>query len=365
MTPSGPSFADALRQAERLIEQHELPADLERRIRRNLRARESRRPRWLPTAVGLAAVASAAIVAMLFVTARREPEPAIANAAGGFEIASGAQQLKYRVSADATLTIDGGRGELLDRERGIRVAVAGPAAIRRERSGVRIVRGVANIAVTRRGPSMPEAKILVSDGQIAVMGTAFTVDQRDDGGSVVLHEGLIQFIATDGARRQLRPGETLTWPLHRPESTAPPPMPTPRPTAPRSSSTTASPRGSLRISNDATASEELPEAGSSDDGTAVPTIEPATILDAVAKLRSRGQFAEAAALVRDTLETKDLTPSLRETLSFELGTLLTDQLRDASAACAHWNEHRRRFPRGNYATEVDGARRRLACQGDP
>jgi transmembrane sensor len=48
-------------------------------------------------------------------------------------------------------------------------------------------------------------------------------------------------------------------------------------------------------------------------------------------------------------------------LSFELGSLLTHQIRDARRACAHWARHERQFHGGIYRDQVASAQRALQC----
>jgi transmembrane sensor len=87
------------------------------------------------------------------------------------------------------------------------------------------------------------------------------------------------------------------------------------------------------------------------------------LLDHVEELRSRGQFEPAASALRRALSAQP--NPMREQLSFELGSLLTHQIRDARRACSQWAWHDRHFPDGRYRREVARARQALACRVGP
>jgi transmembrane sensor len=77
-------------------------------------------------------------------------------------------------------------------------------------------------------------------------------------------------------------------------------------------------------------------------------------------LRSRREYEAAARQLRQALRTQP--PATRERLSFELGSLLTYQLRDARRACAHWAWHRGQYAPGRYQAEVQRAMASLQCE---
>ena len=56
--------------------------------------------------------------------------------------------------------------------------------------------------------------------------------------------------------------------------------------------------------------------------------------------------------------------SARERLSFELGSILTYQLRARARACEHWARHVARFEGGRYEDEVQQAEATLGCGND-
>lgn len=150
----------------------------------------------------------------------------------------------------------------------------------------------------------------VCAGAIEVLGTSFTVVQRDAEGEVTLHQGAIRFRAADGREVAVAPGQTLIWPL---------------PSSP-------------------------PAVSGADQ-----------VLATVALLRSRGRFGEAAGVLEDAL-LRPLPSATRERLSFELGSILTYQLRDRERACRHWARHRREAPGGRYERELDQALSGLGCE---
>src|SRR5204863_543434 len=87
------------------------------------------------------------------------------------------------------------------------------------------------------------------------------------------------------------------------------------------------------------------------------------LLDHVEELRSRRHFEQAARALRRSLS---IQPNpMREQLSFELGSLLTHQIRDPRRACMQWAWHDRHFPEGRYRGEVARAREALGCQVRP
>jgi transmembrane sensor len=84
------------------------------------------------------------------------------------------------------------------------------------------------------------------------------------------------------------------------------------------------------------------------------------ILRELEVLRGRREFEQAARHLEAAMRKQPA--ATRERLSFELGSLLTYQLKDAQRACAHWARHERQFRRGRYAEAVQRARGTLSCQ---
>ncbi len=174
------------------------------------------------------------------------------------------------------------------------------------------------------------------------------VVQDETGGRVTLREGNIRFQAADGVVVSLRPGEALGWPL--PPAFAPP-LPSPLPSPPPPSGSPLAPSSPTEP-----APWRTPTSAAS-AGTRPAADE--ALLDHVEELRSRGRFEQAARALRRALP--GASKPMRELLSFELGSLLTHQIRDSRRACAQWAWHDRYFPDGRYRNEVARARHTLAC----
>ena len=84
------------------------------------------------------------------------------------------------------------------------------------------------------------------------------------------------------------------------------------------------------------------------------------IVSEVAQLRAQRKYKAAASQLQAALS-KRLDRHAREVLSYELGTILSTHLPDRDKACAHWDEHQRRFPSGDYQRAIERARERLGC----
>jgi transmembrane sensor len=318
-------FVTALREAERAREDASLSPFAERRIARAAEGGKRAAPtRWfLPLGVG-AALAAASVALVVWVAG---PKPLSTQPAVAF-------------AEDGTATFERADAPLRDGE--LRVTVSGQVGAKIARAGaaLRMVEGTAEFDVEKRREGEPPFTVFVSHGQIQVLGTRFTLVQRADGGEATLHEGLIRFVAEDGRTVDLSPGMRVTWPLER-ISVAP----------------------EVRL-----APAELPASAPVGDvqrGERVEAPRPRpfdveSFIDDLNVLRRRGQFAEAAARLEKAL-VRPLPADTRERLSYELGAILTSQIRDTSRACAVWKRHRDAHPSGRYATEVARAEAALGC----
>ncbi|RJS25324.1 hypothetical protein DRW03_07380 [Corallococcus sp. H22C18031201] len=308
------------------------------RARLGARLREAREPKpaWprRPVFWGLAAAAAtlALGVFLLWTPSTRS--------VGGLELARASADLEVREDV-AGVEIQGGEAALLDAARGITLRNQGPLVVRREASGVRLVRGRAEFSVNHRQPGAPPAVVLVSGGAIEVMGTRFTVEQRESGGAVTLHEGAIAFRVPSGAVVPVTVGQTLEWPA--PEPVPPEPVP-PEPERPQP---IAAP---------------LPTKAAASRVPSTPARAPSVddVLRELEVLRGRHEFEQAARYLEESMRKQPLVT--RERLSFELGSLLTYQLKDAPRACAHWARHEQQFRRGRYAEAVQRSRVTLSCE---
>ncbi|MGA9523127.1 MAG: hypothetical protein WBV82_16790, partial [Myxococcaceae bacterium] len=86
----------------------------------------------------------------------------------------------------------------------------------------------------------------------------------------------------------------------------------------------------------------------------------AKLIEEITTLRRLGRFGEAAGRLEQAL-TAPLPSSTRERLSYELGSILTWQVRDTGRACSVWQAHRASWPNGRYGAEIDRAAGVLAC----
>ncbi|WP_240359632.1 FecR domain-containing protein [Pyxidicoccus trucidator] len=331
-------FRAELRREDQLRREQGMSPAARARLESRLRGAREPKPARYRRPVGwmLAASAAALALAVYFWSAPS------ARSLGGLEVAQATADLRVREDA-AGVEIQRGEAALVDDARGLALRNLGPLVVRREPSGVRLVRGRAEFSVERRKPGASPAVVLVSGGAIEVMGTRFTVEEREAGGAVTLHEGAIVFRRLTGEVVPLRPGQTLGWPVAEPAEPArrglasPEPEP-PQPPAPPS-----------------------PEVASSRPPAAAgraPSVE--EVLRELEVLRGRHEFERAARHLEAAMRKQPI--ATRERLSFELGSLLTHQLKDAQRACAHWARHERQFPRGRYAEAVQRARETLSCQ---
>ena len=316
-----PDFRAALERADLAIERVALSPEADLRFRHRLReARTPKARRWLLPTMALAACA-----VLVFLG---RPSPHL----GRLVVTRASADFAAHIDGDR-LRIEGGSASLFDATWGVTLENRGPLVLQLGADGVRVERGRVEVGVDKRRAGTPPARIFVSHGIIAVMGTHFTIEQREDAGSVVLHDGAITFTRTDGSALSVRPGETVAWPLPAPEPVR---LPAPQAVAP----VRPRPPASVR---------PAPERFDLDQ-----------LLERVASLRSRGRYEEGVEQLASALSHEPSTAT-KERLSFELGSLLTYQVRDAKRACAHWAAHRRTYERGRYDAEVRTATQHLSC----
>jgi transmembrane sensor len=351
---NGRDFRAALGEADRALEKYGLPPAADRRLRDRLAARgrgddrapEARRLWPLGLVAACAGIAAGVLVGSSWLGQRAPASLAtgpVPTEAGGLLVQAPSHDLAFAgapPSGDSAVEIVRGQCTLIDRASGSSLAVSGPVRVIKEPHGIRIVRGRVAVAVKKRPAGAAPARVLVSHGAIEVLGTRFTVEQRDEGGTVSLHEGTIRFVTARGAFVALEAGESLSWPLAEPGASA---------LLPRSQSKT--PAGGERM-KPAVTNRSLP-------------VE--ELLQRIATLRSRALFEEAARDLSAALARKaDYPAAARERLSYELGSLLTHQISDRARACAHWHAHTQTFGRGQprYDREVKQAEETIGCRTD-
>jgi hypothetical protein len=221
------------------------------------------------------------------------------------------------------------------------IAAHTPVRIARTDRGVRVLEGDAFFAVETVEPGAPTVQVEVEGGTIEVLGTRFVVHQAGAEGHVDLLEGAIEFTAGDGTRRAVDPGRRLHW------------------------------AGGAIVDDGAPVEAMEPDTAGEHPGPRIapvgegdaaeePEVALDAVLDQVATLRRRGDYREAATLLRDTRASiRDAAAS--EILSYEEGTL-REHYQAQEAACAFWRGHMRRFGEsGRYATAVTGRLSRLGC----
>jgi transmembrane sensor len=256
--------------------------------------------------------------------------------------------LEATVGEDGLVEVQSGGCVLRDDTWGGSLRAQPKTRLKREGSAVRILSGQALVDVNRRPPGTPAAEVLVSGGSIQVLGTRFTVAQKNGSGHVMLHEGKIRFVPADRTALPvlLAPGESLEWPLRASRARAPEAAASPTPGA----STQAEPL----VANSGNKGSGAPP------GSASPRSIDA-LLDRVAVLRSRGQYRQAADELAKAQAQRG-SPGA-ESASYELGSILTYQLADRERGCAHWRRHQRQFGGGTFAAEVQRAQAKLGCAG--
>jgi hypothetical protein len=322
-------FVERLRQADAELREQRLSPAAEARLRELIDGGIPRRRPWLLWApVG----AMAAALLVLWVVLGRAPSPrgpAITPQVGGFALLEGRAEVEAR-----GVRCETERCTLSAADLRTQLTLSSRAVMQRRGTDLALVVGEVTVVVERRLRAARPLRVQVSHGAIEVLGTVFAVSQRADGGQVELQRGVIRFLSSDGRAVMLRPGESLRWPLPpatRPAASAPVFAPL-RPAASR-------PR-------------------------ALAPAEVESLLDLVERLRSQARYGEAARQLRQGLP-RIADSSTRERMSYELGTLLGQHLRDAAAACRHWRRHLRSFGAVRYGVEIEAARRQLGCEKLP
>jgi transmembrane sensor len=344
---SKPNFTESLREADESLRAYGVPSSTERRLRTRLIHGKSKPSQLLRWSLATGAACAAALLFLLLRSSGDAQEPQ--TFAAGFSLTSAGEDLRYSLNADNSITIESDASEAVLAELGLLLKNSGPVTVKSRNDGVRLIQGTATFSVAKRTPGQAPVRVWVSHGRIEVIGTEFTVEQKTANGSVVLREGTIRFVAESGQTSTLSAGESLAWPLPKASGR--------EPLGPKLEEAVPVPDSDRKPST-------RPENATADSPEAAPTNEEPKkdILDELAKLRSRGEYAEAADLLRESLSGADLNQTAREQLSYELGTILTyTRLKNNVTACNHWTGHSQRFPAGRYAAEVESAMSRLSC----
>jgi hypothetical protein len=203
------------------------------------------------------------------------------------------------------------------------------SAVARVGEGAKVHEGSVRFRVRPRTAS--KFRVRVSHGEVRVIGTVFTIEQRAGKGSVTVSEGTIEFVWDDGSRERVTAGQTLHWPRQPAPALAP---------APPATVADAGKPDAAKL-----------EAGATNDVDQV--------TERLLQLRSQRRYGEAAALLRRTMAAGGLSPAQQERLSYELGLTLEAS---GNSACSHWKNHARRFPSKRPSSAL--TRRLARCDAD-
>ena len=392
-----PDFAETLRRIQAELCVRQLPVDVDRRLRATLDERRQTDRRWFAWPALACAAAAAALFAVVVTDGgpgvEVGPEP---RSIAGLRITVGHGQV--RVEPSGIVTVSAGGATLVDDEQAVSLDTQGRCRLARISGGFRVFEGRVIIDVMpghHRGSG--PFRIVVSHGEIHVLGTRFTVVQRTGSGEVALERGRIEFVASDGRRVALTPDERLAWPLpaadiaagveptpllepdvspHRsheepdrePAPTIePPPRADPKTTVPPKRRQPTSRGRPKRRPKTPDKPPPTPPANETEREPVEPRAEaPArcdlgAVLKRISGLRSRGRPGQAIEEIKAALKLS-CGKGARRRLSFELGSMLSNQHGNTERACTYWKRHQARFGLGAYATEIRSARARLGCR---
>jgi transmembrane sensor len=386
------TFLGELRELDETRQAEQLRPGAVHRIARRLDAEllqaelPSRRRGWIPM---VTFAAGAALVLAVFAFGG-EPRVAVRQEAAAPMHAS------WQVGGDnchvtrgeVELVLDGScRVEPL--RAGVVIESRATTRLRPTEGGVALVDGTALFEAMAAPEGVPW-RVEVPGGVLELLGTRLSVVVLEDHGHVDLLEGTMRFVGEDGHVHAVEPGERFhfghggtlaTW--IEPDAAAAAAAASERGVGATTEPALEAPaEPSLASEPEAAASEPSADATPADppalavgerlaaldkaargkgrSGTAPSSDQLRRIVDQVADLRAQRQYQAAVTLLRDALRQR-WDRRTREVLSYELGTILSTQLPDETAACAHWATHRKQFPSGRYARAIDRAEHRLTC----
>ncbi len=338
MSDARPSFVDALKAAEAGLAEDALRPASARRIWRRLSTRQAAGAAspWFRAGAFVAAVAAGALLCMAWL------HWGYGEAVGGFEVSSRSPGFESTV-AQGVVSVSGGEATLEDKALRLQVHVGQGARLKREAGGLRVVSGEASFVAQKRLPSEAPARVLVSGGAIEVIGTRFTVKQSGDSGELVLYEGVVRFVVSDGRIVSVLPGEAFRWPV--------PPEPPLQPPAPEGVGAGGADAGEELAAPPVVQvpSDDQPSRPQSAGDWSVHDrlLRARVVLEEVPELRAKGQGRQALFRIRNALA-HDLPATTREQLSAWEAEILEEDLDQPEAACRQWREHLWLFPGGRY-----------------
>ena len=231
-------------------------------------------------------------------------------------------------------------------------------------NGVAMLDGTALFDIT---PDIegPPRRVVVPGGTIEVHGTRFSVVVRYGAGHVDLLEGSVHFIDTAGKTHELSPGERFQFSANETIATAPRPTPT-------NTTNVAEAGANVELEEPpalplaagerlAALADEYKDKHARPSRSRAPSSEELQgIVSQIAEFRAQRKYDAAVSLLRGALN-KRWDRRTREVLSYELGTILSNQLTNREQACAHWKTHRRQFKSGQYERAIERIESRLTC----
>lgn len=331
----GRDFAAALARYDAAVRAAPLPRGPLTRLlgRRRARRRPSARR------VMLLAFASSAVAAVVALVAVRHSAHESVIGFSGFSIQGPSPGFSLQPLAGDAIEVTSGSARLVDRAADVTLAVRAGTRLGHRDRDVLLLRGHLDVSVHKR-PRVRPVRIAVSHGVIEVVGTRFSLEQRSDGGELVLHEGTVRFVPTEGRQVLVHAGGRLRWPVVDEPPPRPPldrPAAVPKSVAPRPVERAVGPRP--------------------------PPLDTGKLLRELDALRVQHRYRRLAARIEQALPLLE-DQALAESLSYELADVTARELRLPGRACRRFAWHARRFPRGRYAELVREAQQQLDCDED-
>lgn len=376
----GRSFVDELRELDRATQAEQLRPGAVHRIARRLDAEllqaelPARRRTWIPM------VSFAAGAAMVLAVFAFGGEPSVATRQAA---APAPMHASWQVGGDNCHVTRGDVEFVLDGScrvdpprAGVVLESRATTRLRPTADGVVLLDGTV-LLEAMSGPEGVPWRVEVPGGVLELLATRLSVVVAEGGGHVDLLEGTMRFVADDGRVHAVEPGERFHFGSDGALAASAEPVvdaaASERATAvieapalPAVASEPLAIEEPALAAGERLAALERPEATAGKRGRgrgdAAPSSEELRrVVDQVALLRSQRQYQAAVSLLRDALRQR-WDRRTREVLSYELGTILSTQLRDATSACAHWQAHREQFTAGRYARAIERVQERLGCE---
>jgi transmembrane sensor len=375
------SFIEELRELDDAKQAERLRPGAVHRIARRLDAEllqaelPTRRRTWIPMA---SFAAGAALVLAVF-TLDGEPQVATRQEAAPLPLHAAWQvggDNCHVTRGETELVLDGSCRVAPPNREGVVIESRATTRLQPTEHGVVLVEGTA-LFEAMSGPEGVPWRVEVPGGVLELLATRLSVVVSGDHGHVDLLEGSMRFVAADGRVHAVEPGErfrfgaggALAMWVEPAVSTADEPV-ADEPVAdepvadePAADELAAAAEQPPLAAGERLAALGRPDAGKGsrrDRGDAASSEELRRIVEQVAELRAERQYQAAVSLLRDALGRR-WDRRTREVLSYELGMILSTQLRDRDGACAHWAAHRERFPAGRYTKAIARAQARVGC----